>query len=117
MCAGSSSRFDNEDKFLYPMKLSSRTTIMDLIFKRLRKNTNNKTDMPIIINCNEQNIEKIQNYLRQKQYYGFSPHKIRYFITYTLAIFDKNGKYCLDDKIKLMKRPSGTASCIEYLLN
>jgi hypothetical protein len=43
--------------------------------------------------------------------------KNRYFITYTLAIFDRHGKYCLDQKLKLMRRPSGTASCIEYLLN
>ena len=73
--------------------------------------------MPILINCNEQNIEKIQNYLKKKQYYGFSPHKIRYFITYTLAMMDRNGKYCLNDRMKLMQRPSGTASCLEYLLN
>jgi hypothetical protein len=54
----------------------------------------------------------VQAYLKQHQYYGFNAHKIRYFITYTLAIFDKQGKYCLDQRLKLMRRPSGTASCI-----
>lgn len=88
-----------------------------MVLRRLRRNAGQKRDLPIIINCNEANIERIQAYLKQKQYFGFSPHKIRYFITYTLAIFDANGKYCLNENIKLMKRPSGTASCLEYLLN
>jgi len=73
MCAGSSSRFDGVDKFLYKAKALSGNCIMDLVFRRLRRNAGSKNDLP--------------------------------------------RKYCLDQKLKLMRRPSGTASCIEYLLN
>lgn len=110
MCAGSSSRFDTTDKFLYPLDLSSEVTILDLVFMRLKKTTSNR-NMPIIINCNEYNIEKVQNYFKDKSYYGFSSSMFRYTITYSLAVFDKNGKYCLNQNKRLLKRPSGTASC------
>ncbi len=77
MCAGSSSRFDGEDKFLHPIRLSSKTTLLDLVFRRLRRQAGGKSSMAILINCNEGNMERIQEYLKRKQYYGFSPHKIR----------------------------------------
>jgi hypothetical protein len=112
MCAGSSSRFDGQDKFLEPLNLSERANMLDVIFKRLRKNVGKKLDLPIIINCNEQNIDKIQYHIKSKKYYGFSAQKIKYFNTVRLPIFDKNGKYCLNSKMRLIRRPSGTASCI-----
>jgi hypothetical protein len=56
MCAGSSSRFDGVDKFLYKAKALSGNCIMDLVFRRLRRNAGSKNDLPIIINCNEKNI-------------------------------------------------------------
>jgi hypothetical protein len=32
-------------------------------------------------------------------------------------VFDSHGQYCLNEKMKLIKRPSGTAAGAEYLLN
>jgi hypothetical protein len=34
----------------------SGSCMLDLAFRRLRKNSGGKTDIPIIINCNETNI-------------------------------------------------------------
>lgn len=56
MCAGSSSRFNYKTKFLYPLQLSIKVTIMDLLFRRLRKNCKSKLDIPIIIYCNVHNV-------------------------------------------------------------
>ena len=81
MCAGSSSRFNYKNKFLYPLQLSKKVTIMDLIFKRLRKNCKKKLDLPIIINCNVHNIEEIKSYISAKKYYGFNQYKIKYVLT------------------------------------
>lgn len=77
MCAGSSSRFEDGDKFLHPLT-PLNTCILDLAFRRLRRNTGGMTELPIIINCNEDNIEKVQTFLKQRHYYGFAPSKIRY---------------------------------------
>jgi molybdopterin-guanine dinucleotide biosynthesis protein A len=71
LCAGSSSRFDNEDKFLAPINLYEKVTILDIVFKRLQRNARGNTSLPIIVNCNEFNIEKIEKYLKAKNYYGF----------------------------------------------
>lgn len=42
MCAGSSSRFDSEDKFITPLnlKVNPKLTIMDMIFIRLKLKIN-----------------------------------------------------------------------------
>lgn len=77
MCAGSSSRFEGEDKFLDNLKPLSGSCLLELAFRRLRRNAGSKSDLAIIINCNEENIEKVQAFLKQKQYYGFSAQKIR----------------------------------------
>jgi len=112
MCAGSSSRFEGEDKFLYPFQIGSQNcTILDILFLRLRRNVKGNTDIPIIVNCNEFNTTKIQKYLKEKHYFGFNPSKFRFPTTYSLAVFDHNGKYCVNERLRLVKRPSGTAAC------
>ena len=87
------------------------------MFVRLRRNAAGNKNVPIIINCNEQNISKLQSYLREKHHFGFNPSKFRFATTYSLAVFDQNGKYCLSDKMRLIKKPSGTAACAESLLS
>ncbi len=64
MCAGSSSRFDNEDKFITPMKLkiNPNLTLLDILFMRLKKKLT--TEIPIIITCNEMNFTRVQQYIR-----------------------------------------------------
>ncbi len=52
MCAGNSSRFNNSDKFMVPLNLYEKFTILDLVFSRLRKNTGSNNKLPIIVNCN-----------------------------------------------------------------
>lgn len=53
MCAGSSSRFEGEDKFLHAFQIGSQNyTILDLLFMRLKRNVKGNTDIPIIVNCN-----------------------------------------------------------------
>lgn len=96
MCAGSSSRCGNNDKFLLPLPLSKETTLLDIVFDRLKKNSENYLDFPIIISCNEYNLLKIQDYVKKQKYYGFSPTNFRYIETYSLAVFDTKGKYCLN---------------------
>ena len=125
MCAGSSSRFDGEDKFLAPFSVGSRQGCMlDFLFYRLRKNAGSNRALPIVINCNSQNITRIQNYLKKKGHFGFTPSKFRYSpgycrytTTYSLAVFDQQGKYCLNDKMRLIQKPSGTAACAESVLS
>jgi len=73
--------------------------------------------MPILISCNEFNKQKIEEHIKRKNYYGFNSRKFRFYITYSLAVFDDQGKYSISDKMKLMKRSSGTASSAEELLN
>lgn len=53
MCAGSSSRFENQDKFLEPTMISKapNLTILDFIFIKLRTIIENQK-VPIIITCN-----------------------------------------------------------------
>jgi molybdopterin-guanine dinucleotide biosynthesis protein A len=68
MCAGSSLRF-GEDKFLCPIG-KDQTSILDLMFMRLRRNTNG-ISIPIILNCSVSNQKKIQNYLISKHFFGF----------------------------------------------
>lgn len=112
MCAGSSSRFEGEDKFLAPFILGEKQyTMLDFLFVRLRRNASGNKNIPIIINCNENNISKLQKYLREKHHFGFNPSKFRFTTTYSLAVFDQNGKYCLNEKMRLIKKPSGTAAC------
>jgi hypothetical protein len=97
MCAGVSSRFDNEDKFLAPFAVGGKEyTILDFMFMRLRKNAGGNRNLPIIINCNDYNIGKLQNYMKGRGHFGFNPSKIRFTTTYQLAVFDQNGKYCLN---------------------
>jgi predicted transcriptional regulator len=116
MCAGSSSRFKGQDKFLIPFKFD-KITLLDIVFQRLKKNVGSNKKMPIIINCNQSNIQIIQDYIKKNLHYGFDPQKIRYVLTSALAVFDQRGNYCLTPKLRLIRRPSGTASCAEELLN
>ena len=97
MCAGSSSRFNGEDEFLSPFNIGAhQCTILDYLFLRLKNNVRGNKNVPIVINCNESNISKIQKYLKEKTYFGFNPSKFRFSTTYSLAVFDQNGKYCLN---------------------
>ena len=53
MCAGSSSRFHGEDKFLSPFNIGvQQCTILDFLFLRLKNNVRGNKNVPIIINCN-----------------------------------------------------------------
>jgi hypothetical protein len=38
LCAGSSSRFMFQEKFLYPLELKSNKTLLELLLDRLRRN-------------------------------------------------------------------------------
>ena len=58
MCAGYSSRFDEEDKFLCPINLYEKVTILDLMFGRLKRN-GAKTGMSIVVSCNEMNVNRV----------------------------------------------------------
>ena len=61
MCAGSSSRFEGEDKFLANFSVGvHQCNILDFLFLRLRKNVGGNKNVPIVMNCNEKNIAKIQ---------------------------------------------------------
>lgn len=65
MCAGSSSRFDNEDKFLAPLniKINPSLTILDFIFIRLKRVLQN-LKIPIIFTCNDMNIKDIKKFVK-----------------------------------------------------
>ncbi len=86
-------------------------TIFDLLFLRLRRNANGNRDLPIVVNCNQFNSTKIQEYIKDRNYYGFNSSKFRFPIIYSLPVFDQNGKYCINLKMKLIKRSAGTAAC------
>lgn len=62
-------------------------------------------------------MDIIQSYLRRKSYFGYNSNKIKYCITYSLAVFDGKGKYCVNGEMKLIKRPGGTAAAAENVLN
>ena len=112
MCAGSSSRFEGEDKFLQVFQVGRHScTLLQLLFLRLRKNVQRNLDIPIIVNCNEFNSTRVQKYLKEQQFFGFNPTKFRFPTTYSLAVFDQQGKYCINERLRLVKRPSGTAAC------
>ena len=51
MCAGYSSRFDKEDKFLAPIDSFGKINLLDLLFLRLRRNGASK-QIHIVVNCN-----------------------------------------------------------------
>lgn len=59
LCAGSSSRFMFQEKFMYPLLLKSGKTIIELLMERLKRNMrvpeNQIASVPIIIACNENN--------------------------------------------------------------
>ena len=72
MCAGSSSRFNPYgEKFLQSINLSERTCMMELIFRRLSRFSGQKKTLQIIISCNQENMDLIQDYLKSKSYFGF----------------------------------------------
>ena len=56
MCAGSSSRFMFQNKFLYPLELKSQKTLLELLLERVRKNMgikeNEICEMPLVFACN-----------------------------------------------------------------
>lgn len=58
MCAGYSSRFNEEDKFLCPINLYEKVTILDLMFGRLKRN-GARPGMSIVVSCNEMNVNRI----------------------------------------------------------
>lgn len=59
LCAGSSSRFMFQEKFLYPLMLKSGKTIIELLLERLKRNLrvpdNQIASLPLIFACNENN--------------------------------------------------------------
>lgn len=65
MCAGSNSRFDNQDKFLTPLniKINTSLTILDFIFIRLKRVLQNLMT-PIIFTCNDMNIKNIKKFIK-----------------------------------------------------
>jgi hypothetical protein len=116
MCAGYSSRFEGEDKFLCPINLSERVTILDLLFRRLRRN-GACPSLSILVNCNEDNILKIEKHVQAKDYYGFNPANVHFLVNFALPIFDEVGEYCFNRDVKLIKRSAGTANCAEQIFN
>ena len=116
LCAGSSSRFQNQDKFIYPLNLKSQKTILQIYFERIRKNfgipEGQKADINILIACNDLNRYPIEQYLKSKKYFGFNISKIKFFTVQNLPVLDKNGKICLTFQNKVLEKPCGTAKCI-----
>ncbi len=90
MCAGYSSRFDKEDKFLAPIDSFGKVNILDLLFLRLRRNGASK-QIHIIVNCNEVNIEIIRRHISKKRFYGFDSNNVKFLVNSSLPIFDTNG--------------------------
>ncbi len=116
MCAGSSSRFDNEDKFLSPLNLKAnpKLTILDMLFIRLQPKLDSQP--PIIITCNELNFTRIQNFFRERNYFGMDKQKFRFMEVECLPVLDLNGKYCINEKYRLIKRPFGTGRTVNEIL-
>ena len=111
MCAGYSSRFEKEDKFLAPIDSFGKTNLLDLLFLRLRKNGASK-QIHIVINCNQTNIDVVRRHVTKKRFYGFDSNNIKFLVNASLPIFDKNGEYCLNQNTKIVKRSSGTANVV-----
>lgn len=117
MCAGSSSSFDRQkDKFLFPFDSDGVICVLDLLLLRVKRNSRGNSDLPILLACSENNLEAVFNHLKKNAYYGFNSDKVRLFKASQLPIFDSNGNYCFNEKLKLIKRAQGTAVCAEYLL-
>jgi len=87
MCAGYSSRFEKEDKFLATIDSFGKVNILDLLFLRLRRNGASK-QINIIINCNEANINIIRRYVSKKGHFGFDGNNIKFLLNFSLPIFD-----------------------------
>jgi UDP-N-acetylglucosamine pyrophosphorylase len=105
------------DKFLSDLGLSESSCILDFAFRRLKQNFGGNSSPLVIVNCNENNLGRIQEYLKSNKYYGLNPAKIRFFSTNCLPVINHQGKYCVNQKLRLIRRPAGTATCAEFLLN
>lgn len=90
MCAGYSSRFEKEDKFLAPIDSFGKVNLLDLLFLRLRRNGATK-QIHIIVNCNESNVDPVRRHINKKRFYGFEGNNIKFLVNASLPIFDKNG--------------------------
>ena len=82
---------------------------MDMVFNRLKKVMKNKSILPIIISCNEGNFYAIEEYLKDKKWYGFNEKYFKFSVSSSLVLLDPYGKYCLDHNFELIKRAPGTA--------
>jgi hypothetical protein len=91
MLAGYSSRFDLEDKFLSPISLYEKVTILDLMFRRMKRNGVNAKSAMVAIICNNENMDRIRKYLQGKDYFGFGVQNIKLLTSFVLPIFDKEG--------------------------
>lgn len=120
LCAGSSSRFLFQDKFLYPLELKSGKSLIQLLLERLRRNLripdNVIASVPIIFACNESNRLTVENFINSKKYCGFDSSKIRFLTVPNIPVLNQKGKLCLTFEYKILNRPSGTGKCIEQFL-
>ena len=120
MCAGASTRFFGQDKFLCPLEIPSKKCILQLMLERTANNIeesgNKNRSIPIVFCCNENNRHSIEEFLVKNSYFGFNHKKVRFVQVQNLPILSNDGKFCISFEYKILSRPGGTGKCSEQVL-
>ena len=80
MCAGSSSRFNSQPKFIEPLNLKEnpKLTILDFLFLRIIKSFGNSVPIPVVVAYNSDNFKKVQSFFAKRKYFGLDRMNFRY---------------------------------------
>ena len=110
----------HQNKFLSPLEIKQKKSILEIMLNRVRKNLGipgeEKISLPIVFACSTENRREVEDFLKENNYCGFDASKIRYLQVPGMPVIDKNGKICITFEFKIIERPCGTLKCVEEML-
>ena len=85
-----------QDKFLTPLELNGGINVLELLMNRIRSLfEGGNIPVPVIFACNTKNRPLIEEFMKEKKYFGMDPSKIRYLQVPMMPIMDPKGKLCM----------------------
>lgn len=105
-------------KGMYNIGVTKDLYIFECLFNNLKKVTSNlNIKIPFFIMTSQINDQATRKFLQEKNYFGYDPNYIRFFVQDMAPCVDFNGKIFLEAKDKVAVSPNGNGGWFNSLLN
>lgn len=119
LAGGMGTRLGSDNpKGMYNIGVTKELSIFECQFQNIMKVVEEAGAYPyFFIMTSPKNDAKTRAYLKEKNYFGYDPEKIKFFIQSMAPIVDMNGKVLLEDKAQIALSPNGNGGWFSSLAN